>query len=224
VAVALIAVSVAPIPPLLPRRALKAGGAEAFTIGLLVAASVLAIAFVPLAVELLGAVFGKPAHVSPGKVTFVVALTVLAPLTAGLVVRRLAGRFAERAAKPFALAGGILVAVCCIPVLVAIGPTMVPLIGNGTLAAIVAFSAVGLAAGHLLGGPERDERSVLAFTTAIRHPGVAFVIASANFSEPRRVAAAILLYAIVATLVSVPYQVWFKHRQAKMKMTHATQT
>jgi BASS family bile acid:Na+ symporter len=219
---ALVAISVAPIPPLLPRRALSAGGASSYTIGLLVAATFLAIVFVPAAVELLGLVFGKQVHVLPGKVASTVALTVLAPLSAGMLVRRVAARFAERVAKPLSVAGLVLIGVCVVPVLVATGPAMASLVGNGTLAAIVAFSVVGLASGHLLGGPDPGERKVLALTTATRHPGVAFVIASANHPEPRRVVAAILLYAIVAALVSLPYLAWSKRRAAKPALAMQT--
>jgi BASS family bile acid:Na+ symporter len=54
VEITLIALAVSPIPPLLPKRALKAGGDASYTIGLLVAASLFAIFFVPFAVDLLG--------------------------------------------------------------------------------------------------------------------------------------------------------------------------
>jgi BASS family bile acid:Na+ symporter len=60
VKIALVAVAVSPVPPFLPLKATKAGGARNYTIGLLVAASALAVVLVPLAVELVGAVFGKP--------------------------------------------------------------------------------------------------------------------------------------------------------------------
>ena len=72
--------------------------------------------------------------------------------------------------------------------------TLMPLvIGNGSLAAIVAFVFIGLAAGHLLGGPEPANRTVLAFTTSSRHPGIAIAIASANFPGQKLVFAVILL-------------------------------
>src|SRR5262245_62121919 len=51
VKIAIVALAVSPVPPLLPTKQLKAGGSESYTIGLLVAASVLAIVLVPLTVE-----------------------------------------------------------------------------------------------------------------------------------------------------------------------------
>ncbi|HEY9663709.1 MAG TPA: hypothetical protein V6C65_35115, partial [Allocoleopsis sp.] len=43
VKIALVAISVSPIPPILPNKAMKAGGKEDYTIGLLVAISALSI-------------------------------------------------------------------------------------------------------------------------------------------------------------------------------------
>ena len=216
VAVALITLAVSPIPPILPRKALKAGGGAAYTIGLLAVASLLAIVFVPLAVDLLGRASGKPARVSVVAVAQVVALTVLAPLAAGMLVRRLARAFAERIARPAAVAGLVLLGAGLVPVLVTTAPAIVPLLGNGTLAAILAFDLVGLAAGYLLGGPEHEERTVLALTTSSRHPGVALVIASANVSDPKPVIGALVLYLLVNAVVSLLYVAWSKRRHVKV--------
>src|SRR5258705_3153268 len=41
VRIALVALSVSPVPPILPNRAIKAGGEESYSIGLLVAAAVM---------------------------------------------------------------------------------------------------------------------------------------------------------------------------------------
>ncbi len=209
VALALVALSVAPIPPILPRKAMSAGGGAAYTIGLLASAAVFAIVFVPLAL------FGIEVHVPIAKLAFVIALTVLAPLAVGMTIHRFAPRFAARAAKPTSVVALVLLGLCGVPVFIVTMPLIVTLLGNGTLAAIVAFNVVGLAAGHLLGGPDRDERSVLALTTASRHPGVAFVIALANGGEQKPVVAALLLYLLVNALVSLPYVLWSKrHHQS----------
>lgn len=87
---------------------------------------------------------------------------------------------------------------------------------NGTLAAIVAFVLVGLVAGHLLGGPAPEDRTVQALSTASRHPGVAMAIASANFPQQKLTPAAILLYLIVCAIVTIPYLTWRKRRHAGM--------
>lgn len=212
VKLALITLAVAPIPPLLPKKAMKAGGESSYAIGLLVAAALLSIAITPLAVDLLGKAFGTPARMSPLAIARLVLLTVIVPLGAGRLVRRLAPAFAERAAKPLALAAMALLIASFIPILFTAWPAIESLVGNGTIMAIAAFVLVGLAAGHLLGGPDPEDRTVQALSTASRHPGIAMAIASANFPEVKLTPAAILLYLIVSAIISIPYLDWRKRR------------
>lgn len=215
VKIALLTLAVSPIPPLLPRKALKAGGDASYTISLLVTAALLAIVFVPLAVDLMGRAVGKSAQVSPAAVALVVAMTVLAPLAAGMLVRGVAAALAQRVAKPISQFALILLVLGIVPVLFTAMPAIVSLIGNGTLAAIVAFVLVGLIAGHLLGGPDPEDRIVLALMTSSRHPGVAVAIAGANFPDKKLALAAILLCLLVNVVVSIPYQMWCKRRNAQ---------
>jgi BASS family bile acid:Na+ symporter len=181
VKIALVALAVSPIPPLLPKKTLQVGGEASYTIGLLVAAALLAIMFVPVAVELLGRAFGAPRHMSPGAVARLVLLTVLVPLVVGIAVRSLAAAFAARIARPVSLVSTVLLIASALPVLFTAWPTIVSLTGDGTIVALAAFVLIGLAVGHLLGGPDQEDRTVLALSTASRHPGVALAIAHASF-------------------------------------------
>jgi BASS family bile acid:Na+ symporter len=208
VKIALIALAVSPVPPVLPKKQLKAGGRASYAVGLLVAAALLAIVFVPVAVELLGEAFGTPAQVSFAAIARLVLSTVLAPLAAGMAVRRVKPGIAERMAQPISLVATVLLVASILPILFTAWPAMVSLVGNGTIVALGAFTLAGLAAGHLLGGSDPDDRAVLALATASRHPGVALAIASANFPEQKLVPAAVLLYLIVSTIVSIPYLIW----------------
>ena len=61
--------------------------------------------------------------------------------------------------------------------MIAVGPAIVSLVGNGTVLVIAAVVAAGLAAGHWLGGPDPDDRTALAIASSMRHPGVAMAIA-----------------------------------------------
>ena len=219
VKIALLTLAVSPIPPFLPSKALRVGGDAAYTIGLLVAASVLAIVFVPLSVELLGVAFRRSVQVSVSSVVLVMATTVLAPLAVGLLVHRLAPTFAARSAKPVSIVGLVVLVASVIPIAVVAMPDTISLIGDGTLLALTAFVVVGLVTGHLLGGPERGERTVLALTTSSRHPGIALAIASANFTDHHRLLSTILLYLIVTTVVSIPYSIASKPRRAKTLST-----
>jgi BASS family bile acid:Na+ symporter len=73
---------------------------------------------------------------------------------------------------------------------------------------IAAMAALALVTGHAFGGPRPDDRTVLALSTASRHPAVAFSAAVGGGAEAKPALAAILLYMVIAILVSVPYVAW----------------
>jgi BASS family bile acid:Na+ symporter len=214
VEIALIALAVSPVPPLLPRKELKAGGRASYAIGLLVVAAVLAIVFVPLAVDLLGRVFGRSAHISVAAVAQLVLLTVLLPLAAGIAVRHFAPAIADRIARPTSLVAAVLLIAGALFIVFTVWPAITSLIGNGTIIAIAAFVIFGLMVGHLLGGPRTEDRTILALSTASRHPGIALAIASANFREQKLVLGAVVLYLIVNAIVLLPYLNWRRRHRA----------
>lgn len=213
VKVALIALAVSPVPPILPKKQLKAGGSAHYTVGLLFSAALLTIVSLPLSVEIVGRVFDKPTHVSPATVALIVSITVIAPLAAGILVRHLAPRVAERIAAPVSLFATVALFVGVLPIVFAAWPAAVSLVGNGTLAAITVFIVAGLAAGHFLGGPDPNDRVVLALATATRHPGVAMAVAHAVAPGNKLVLGAVLWYLIVGLIVSAAYLAW-RRRQA----------
>jgi BASS family bile acid:Na+ symporter len=212
VEIALVAIAISPVPPFLPIKAMKPGAQRSYTIGLLVAAAILSVAFIPLAMILLDQLSPAALAMSPVTVAKAVSLSVLVPLAAGIAVRRFAPGFAERAARRVLLVAVALLAAAMLPVLVIAVPAIVSLIGNGTILAFAALVAAGLAAGHLLGGPQPEERTMLAFATASRHPAVAVALAHANFPDDRLVVPAVLLYLIICAIVTIPYGRWMERR------------
>jgi BASS family bile acid:Na+ symporter len=112
--IALTALSVSPVPPLMPKKAMKAGGLRSYVVGLLVAAAVVALAFVPLAVGLMGRILGVDAHISGATVAALMATTILGPLVAGIAARNLWPALAGHTAGPLAkFAGVLLMPPCC---------------------------------------------------------------------------------------------------------------
>ena len=210
VKIGLVALAVSPVPPILPRKALRAGGHEDYVIGLLVAASLLAILTVPIAMAICERAFQIPLQSSASTVASLVLTRVLVPLGLGMLVRRLAPALAERASEPLRKIAAILLVASALPIVLKLGQPMMSLVGDGTLAALAAFAAVGVIVGHLLGGPAEDDRSVLALATATRHPGVAIALAQRNFPEQTQAIAAIALGLIVVTVVTGFYIAWHK--------------
>jgi bile acid:Na+ symporter, BASS family len=212
VKIALVALAIAPVPPILPRRELKAGGHSGYAVGLLAVGALIAIVYVPVAVEILDRIFGRHGVVSPLTIGKIVLVTILAPLLIGMAVRQWAPRAAEKGAGPVLAIGMILLAAACIPLLMATWRAIVALFGDGTVLIIALVAIGGLLLGHALGGPRPEDRIVLALSTASRHPAVALAAATSGVMETKSELAAILLYVVVSVLVSLPYVMWRRRR------------
>ena len=214
VKIALVVIAVSPTPPIFPKRALKAGGSETYIIGLLVAAAVLSVVVIPLSMEVLEAITGVALVMSVRSVAVPVLTTILAPLVAGMAVRRLASAHADRAAGPIAVFASVLLIASALPIVIGISQTVMSLVTDGTILGLGGFALAGFFIGHVLGGPEPADRPVLALATALRHPAVALAIAHANFPEQRLATAAVFLYVILAGMLSALYLSWVTRRPA----------
>lgn len=212
VKIALIALALSPVPPFLPNKVTKSGGKPSYNIGLLTAASMIAIVVIPISIWLLGKLLSRPLEMPWQTVARLVAASVLVPLVIGIAIRRFVPTIAVRVERPTTIIASVLLVASFLPVVVKAWPDIMTLIGNGTLAAIVAITLAGLAVGHLLGGPTHEDRVVLALSTASRHPAVAIAIASATMPNIALVNSAVLLSVLVCAVVSLPYTVWSRRR------------
>jgi len=205
--VALIALSVAPIPPVLPGTQLKAGGRSSYVVGLLAIAALVSIVTVPVTAAFIGRIFAREVNTDAAAIAWVVGTSLLGPIVAGIVVERLAPAFAARIGRPLSLFATVLLVVSFLPVLVKIGPAILASFGNFTLLTIAVFVVIGLAVGHLLGGPAGEDRSVLALATASRHPGVALAVAH-DTASLQPVLAIVLVCLVVGALFGAVYTKW----------------
>jgi bile acid:Na+ symporter, BASS family len=219
IGIALIAVAVSPVPPFLPGQQLKLVTRQEYVLGLFGASSLLAIIVAPVSVALIGLLFTRQISIAPIAIAKIVALTVLVPFSLGMIVRRRAAALAERVSPIVGNVGIFLLVVAAVPVLLTTWSEMISLIGNGTLIALVAFTLVSLAAGHLLGGRNPDNRTILALAAATRHPGVALTIATQMFPDQHLVAPALLLYLFVSGIASAPYILWRMRQRKKLGST-----
>lgn len=211
VEIALVALAISPLPPLLPRRASRAGGAAPFGLGLVTILAVLSIGLIPLAAQLLGVVFDRSYVSAPETIALTLIVAVVAPLASGMATREWLPALADRLQGPVTKAQVIFAPLAVGLAVVSAGSAIWDLIGNGTILAIVAFVVVGFVTGHLLGGPAQDTSAVLAFATACRHPATATTIASVNFPGADA-HAAIVLYSIVTVLLGFGYASMFRRR------------
>src|SRR5690349_108136 len=95
VAIALGALAVSPVPPLWPRKTLKAGGERRYTIGLLVALSAISIVLVPTLLVFLAPLLAVKVHAPVSTIVRIMFISVLLPIAAGLTIRRVSPRAAD---------------------------------------------------------------------------------------------------------------------------------
>jgi len=207
----IVLMAISPVPPLVPGQELGLGGRKEYAYGVYVAVAVLAMITVPITSEIVARAFGRTVSPALGQVAKSVVLGVVIPLAVGMAVRLSAPAVAARLAPWVYRLSMFLVFAAFVPIILSIWPHMMRLIGNGTLLAMAAVTAIGLAGGHLLGGPDLRDRSTLAIASSIRHPGIAMMLANANFTD-KRVTAAVLLFLLVGLAVSIPYRMWIKRQ------------
>ncbi len=208
VAVTLIALSLSPVPPLLPGKASRARGERSFAIALLVVFAVLAIVWVPIGVHIVGLIFDRPAGADPRAIGWIVATLVVGPLLLGMALRRWAADFAARIEHAVSVLSMLVLGIVGVLIIASTAKPMVAQTGDGTLVLMVVFVLVGLAAGHLLGGPVPQERTDLALAAASRHPGITLAVAHALFPAGQAAMALVALYLIVNIVIGLPYVKW----------------
>lgn len=213
VEVILVALAISPVPPLLPMKETKAGGDISYGLGLMAVLAVVSIVAVPVILALLGLILGRPLAMTPGAIAGVIIKTIVMPLAAGLIVRAVAPQFADRLANVVMFIVKVLLPVAVLAVLAGALSAIWALIGGGTVLALVIFTLAGLVIGHVLGGPDPGQSTVLALSTACRHPAIAFAIAATNFPD-QPFGPLILLYLIVSAVVGIPYLLWTRRQVA----------
>lgn len=169
VKVALLILSVSPVPPLLPKRQLKSGAEGTYVTSLLVSAALVSPLVAPLGVQLMGTLFGVDSQVSFVQLGMTLGVTILLPLLLGLALQRVLGRHTVRTSDLLAKASGLLLAMCALVLLVLLYPALRHLVGSGTLVAILGFIIAGLLAGNLLGGTSPQNRMGLSLAAATRY-------------------------------------------------------
>jgi BASS family bile acid:Na+ symporter len=211
VIVALVTLAIAPVGALFSAAMLPlvTPGRTSYGRGLYFASTVLSVILTPLAVEVIQMIFGGDIHVNPMVVAQVVIGSVLLPLGLGLAMGRLwpaSVRWNRRIEKLSAA----LLGACMVAILILGWSSLGSVIRQGTLTAITITTLLGLAVGHVFGGPDEDDRTVLAFATISRHPGVAMAVA--NFTDQPLAPVGVLLAMVVNEIAVIPYKRWRKRR------------
>ena len=214
---ALIALSVSPMPPILPRRQVTAGAGGDYAVGLQVLASVFSIIIAPVFIWLAGRLQGVATVFDAADMLRVLAVTIGAPLAVGILIARVWPR-AAALSTPLARVSLVLLLAGGIVALVAEASEIVRQAGHGVLVAIAAIILFGLFVGHLLGGPDAGNRGALALATSARHPGLAIALSTMNFPHDREaIIAAVLLFLLANLVLTLPYALWRRRLALRSK-------
>ena len=211
VGVALIAIAISPVPPLLPRRESNASGAASYAMVLMAALAFASIVVVPMSVGVLERLFARPLEMAPSAVARIAFVSMVAPLGAGMLVRALASGAAAAIEPVVSRVSQVLLGMGVLALLGGTASAVLALVGDGTLAAMAVFVLTGLAVGHVLGGADPRQQVVLALSSACRHPAMAVSIAAANFPD-EQFGPAIILYLLLNIVLCAPYLTWQKRR------------
>lgn len=173
---AIIALAISPVPPFFPKKDKKVGATDPYALSLLVAASVFSVVFIPAWLQTLGMIFGFNAHLALVPICKIVFIKILLRLCCGNLIRYLAEAFADRIARIVSVCAMLFLVLGVLPIIYVSSGAMWATVGHGVLISLVLFALVGLAVGHLLGGPDPDHSSILALATSTRHPGIAIAV------------------------------------------------
>jgi len=211
--IGIVLMAISPGAPVALRRSLGAGGHRSFAPALQITVALLAVVSMPMSIAALDEYYGARAVVAPQHLARQVFFAQLLPLALGMVMTRLFVTSAAWLAPRLHRLGSVLLIVFLVVVLIDILPVV---IGAGwhVATAIAIVTALALAVGHLLGGPEPATRTATAITSAARNPGLALLVLTLNASQPA-IAATVLAYVIVSALTVIPYAIW-RSRMARV--------
>ena len=220
VATGLAVLAAAPGAPLTYKRTQMAAGDPTYAASLQLTLALLAVVITPVTLAIFYALFELATErVTPFKVILQVGEVTFLPVIIGLLIQRFAPGTAERIVKPVRVIGNVLFLIFALLMifLLAIAPDLRAMlnIGGLSITAIIIMVVGSLACGHLLGGPSREQRAVLAIASIARNAGLAFFIAGLSDYGPQFIPT-LVTYLILGSLLAVPYSVWMKRQMKKV--------
>jgi len=218
VATGLAVLAAAPGAPLTYKRSQMAGGDLTYTASLQLTLALLAVVITPLILVIFCTLFELGAgRVSPFEVARQVAEVTFLPVITGLLIQHFVPRFADVIGKPVRILANILFIILLVVliILLVLSPDFrMPLnLGGLPTAAIIIMAGSSLAIGHLLGGPSREQRSVLAIASIARNVGLALFIAALS-DYGQNFVPTLLTYMILGALLAAPYSFWSKRQMS----------
>jgi BASS family bile acid:Na+ symporter len=198
-AIALVLLATAAGSPVLPKLVEMAHGDLASAVSATLLLMVVTLVSMPLILP--RAVAGV--EVDARTIALSLVVYTLLPLMAGLALRAVREKAAEKLGMVFNWISTICLVVAMILAPIVHWAVMKELLFSGAGVTGLAFIALLTAMGWLLGGPDRAVRKVLTLCGGQRNIAAALVVASQNFADPR-VFGTVILIMIASWIVIVP--------------------
>ena len=209
----LLALSVAPLAPILSGASTKAETEGNFMLALQIFSALATIVSVPIMLNLDEYIFNFETRYPMGEITWVITKQIVIPLTIGLSLSGFIGHKSERIAFWLDRIGTIALIIGMVMILFVVLPNAWGMMGNGRLLSVIAFTGLVLVGGYLFGGSQKGIRDNIIMAGAQRHPGIAYVIATVALpAEEDHIIAVIVLFVLFGTIATLPYILTFKKK------------
>ena len=200
---------ISPSVALLSQTELWRGGGSPLVLASSAMGALASIATVPIWLVVVSQLFLTDATIAPSAVMRLIGTLFVLPLVLAIVLRRLAPVIAK-------VSGPLIVAADALLLLVLLSfarDSMIEFrrLGAVSLMAFAALSIGALLIGHLAGGRDAPDRSLIGVLSGVRHPGLALLIAKYNFNA--LVLSAVVMSLLIGLGVTLAYAVWRRQRR-----------
>jgi BASS family bile acid:Na+ symporter len=203
----ILALSIAPIAPILPRKQLKFGGDTDWVTAFQVTGTLLSLVLAPVYLGLLSRAFGLEMDAPMSSMMTILGMTVFVPLLIGMGLRQASPELASRLVRPLGVAGTVMLAGVALLILVGMWPALVAAASTLALPVYLVVAISGVILGHLFVKGDVSDKVPSAQAAVSRHPGVALTLAGAALGGTQpELLANVLLFVLVAAVVLAAYQ------------------
>ena len=189
---------------------------------LLLVVSLVGMITVPLWTWVIQRLFPYELVITAPQVLLVLLKSILLPLALGLLIRQ----FLPRLAPPLARVAGLFYKVALVVALgvaLIVGGRVVLQTPIVSVLVVVLLTIAAALLGHWAGGPETEDRRMVAFLAALGNPGLALAVVHHSYPDVKA-GAIVIAYILVRALTLLPYQLWTKRHPlppARTRAAHA---
>ena len=201
---------ISPSVALLSQTELRRHGRSPVVLASSAMGALTSIATVPVWLIVVSQLFLTDATIAPTAVMRLIGTLFLLPLVLAILLRRLAPVMAK-VSGPLIVAADVLLLV----VLLSFARDSMMEFRRLGVVSIAAFAALSIGAvlmGHLAGGRDAPDRSLIGVLSGVRHPGLALLIAKYNF-DGGLVLPAVVMSLLIGLVVTLAYAVWRRQRE-----------